>query len=208
MNPVFIKLLSEVSIENLAEVGGKNASLGEMIQDLAKKGVPVPGGYVVTAAGYRFFLEKTGLKDFIKKELTNLNTKDLAGLASKAKNIREKIVASDFPQGLSEAITKAHTEAEKKFGKTATFAVRSSATAEDLPGASFAGEHETFLNISSSQDILVAIKKAMASLFTDRAISYRVDKGFDHFKVALSVGVQKMIRSDLACSGVMFSLDT
>ena len=208
VNTAFIKLLSGVSIEDLAEVGGKNASLGEMIQDLAKKGVPVPGGYVVTATVYRLFLEKTGLKDFIRKELSNLNTKDLDSLANKAKNIREKIVASDFPQELSEAITKANSEAEKRFGKTATFAVRSSATAEDLPGASFAGEHETFLNISGNQDILTAIKKAMASLFTDRAISYRVDKGFDHFKVALSVGVQKMVRSDLACSGVMFSLDT
>jgi pyruvate, water dikinase len=205
----YIKKLSEVSIKDVPEVGGKNASLGEMIQELTKKkGIPVPGGFVVTATAYRHFLKETGLDNFITEALKGLNTKDIHDLAEKGKKIREKIVATEFPEDLKEAIKKGHEEAEKEYGKGADFAVRSSATAEDLPGASFAGEHETYLNVRGLGDILEAIKKAMASLFNDRAISYRVDKGFDHFKVALSVGVQKMVRSDLACSGIMFSLDT
>lgn len=209
MNPVFIKKLSEVSIKDVPEVGGKNASLGEMIQELTnKKNIPVPGGYVVTATAYRHFLKATGLDNFIKEALANLNTKNIKDLAVRGKTIREKIVDTKFPEDLTEAIKSAHEEAEKEYGKGADFAVRSSATAEDLPGASFAGEHETFLNIRGFENTLEAIKKAMASLFNDRAISYRVDKGFDHFKVALSVGVQKMVRSDLSCSGIMFSLDT
>lgn len=206
---VFIKKLSEVSIQDVSEVGGKNASLGEMIQELTKKkGIPVPSGFAVTATAYRHFLKETGLDIFIKQALEGLDTKNIQDLAIRAKKIREKIVNTKFPEDLSEAIKNAHQEAEKEYGRGADFAVRSSATAEDLPGASFAGEHETFLNIRGLEDTLVAIKKAMASLFNDRAISYREDKGFDHFKVALSVGVQKMVRSDLSCSGVMFSLDT
>ena len=209
MGAVFIKKLSEVSIKDVPEVGGKNASLGEMIQELTKKkGIPVPGGYVVTATAYRYFLKETGLDLFIKEALDGLNTKNLQDLASRGKKIREKIVATEFPEDIKEAIRKAHIEAEREYGKNADFAVRSSATAEDLPGASFAGEHETYLNGRGIGDAMLAIRKAMASLFNDRAISYRVDKGFDHFKVALSVGVQKMVRSDLACSGIMFSLDT
>jgi len=209
MGAVFIKKLSEVSIKDVPEVGGKNASLGEMIQELTKKkGIPVPGGYVVTATAYRYFLKETGLDLFIKEALDGLNTKNLQDLASRGKKIREKIVATEFPEDIKEAIRKAHIEAEREYGKNADFAVRSSATAEDLPGASFAGEHETYLNVRGIGDAMLAIRKAMASLFNDRAISYRVDKGFDHFKVALSVGVQKMVRSDLACSGIMFSLDT
>ncbi len=206
---MFIKKLSEVSIKDVPEVGGKNASLGEMIRELTKKkGIPVPGGYVVTATAYRHFLKESGLDIFIKETLKNLNTKNIQDLEEKGKKIREKIVATGFPEDLKQAIEKAHKEAEGEYGKNADFAVRSSATAEDLPGASFAGEHETYLNVRGLENTLIAIKKAMASLFNDRAISYRVDKGFDHFKVALSVGVQKMVRSDLACSGIMFSLDT
>ncbi len=208
MSAPYTKLLSEVSIEDVPEVGGKNASLGEMIQDLSSKGIPVPGGYVVTASAYRFFLEQTGLKEFIKTTLSDLNTKNLDQLDDKAQKVRDEIIKANFPKELEEAIRKSHKEAENKYGTKVSFAVRSSATAEDLPGASFAGEHETYLNVSGIEDILLAVKKAMASLFNGRAISYRVDKGFDHFKVALSVGVQKMVRSDLACSGVMFSLDT
>lgn len=205
----FTKKLSEVSIKDVPEVGGKNASLGEMIRELTKKkGIPVPGGYVVTATAYRHFLKESGLDIFIKETLKDLNTKNLQDLEEKGKKIREKIVATGFPEDLKQAVEKAHKEAEREYGKNADFAVRSSATAEDLPGASFAGEHETYLNVRGLENTLVAIKKAMASLFNDRAISYRVDKGFDHFKVALSVGVQKMVRSDLACSGIMFSLDT
>lgn len=209
MTQQFIKKLSEVSIKDVPEVGGKNASLGEMIKELTKKkGIPVPGGFVVTASGYRHFLKETGLDTFIKEALEGLDTKKIQDLALRGKKIREKIVETKFPDDLMEAIEKAHEEAEKEYGQGADFAVRSSATAEDLPGASFAGEHETYLNVRGLSDTLIAVKKAMASLFNDRAISYRVDKGFDHFKVALSVGVQKMVRSDLACSGIMFSLDT
>lgn len=205
----FTKKLSEVSIEDVSEVGGKNASLGEMIRELTeKKGIPVPEGFIVTATAYRTFLKETRLDDFIKEELKGLNTKNIPELALKAKKIRDKIISSEFPEQLKLAIHESFRAAEKQYGKNADFAVRSSATAEDLPGASFAGEHETFLNVRGFENILEATKKAMASLFNDRAISYRVDKGFDHFKVALSVGVQKMVRSDLGCSGIMFSLDT
>ena len=228
----FIKKLNEVGIKDVAEVGGKNASLGEMIQNLTPKGVKIPGGFVVTADAYRFFLEETGLKKFIKNTLNGLNTKNLKDLSKRGKLIRETIKKSEFPEELNQEIIKAYKQMEKEYGKNVDshtkrgltpsaqknnyprygvgvdVAVRSSATAEDLPGASFAGEHDTYLNIRGVEEVLKSVKSAMASLFTDRAISYRVDKGFDHFKVALSVGVQKMIRSDLSCSGVMFTLDT
>lgn len=204
----FVKLFEEVSIEDVAEVGGKNASLGELIGELVYNGIDVPGGYIVTASAYQYFLSQTSLDLFIKNTLSNLDTNNLEQLSEKAKQIREKIVKANFPNDLKQAIEKAHQDAERRYGKLADFAVRSSATAEDLPDASFAGEHETFLNISGVDNILVATKKAMASLFTDRAISYRVDKGFDHLKISLSVGIQKMVRSDLSCSGIMFTLDT
>lgn len=204
----FILHLDEVGIEDVPEVGGKNASLGEMIQSLTKEGINIPGGYIVTATSYRYFLKETCLLEFIENKLKGLNTHDLKDLAKRAKDIRDKIKQTDFPKDLKEAIILAHKAAEKKYGQGADFAVRSSATAEDLPDASFAGEHETFLNIRGEGDTLKAVKAAMASLFTNRAISYRVDKGFDHLKIALSVGVQKMVRSDKSCSGVMFTLDT
>lgn len=207
-SPQFTKHLEEVGIEDVPEVGGKNASLGEMLQELAPKGVKIPGGYAVTASAYRYFLDETGLTTFIRKTLDGLNTHNLHDMAARAKLIRETIKKTEFPKELKEAIIRAHKEAERKYGKHSDFAVRSSATAEDLPNASFAGEHETYLNIRGSEDVLRYVRESMASLFTDRAISYRVDKGFDHFKVALSVGVQKMVRSDLGCSGVMFTLDT
>ncbi len=204
----FIRHFEEVGIDDVGEVGGKNASLGEMIQKLSPKGVNIPSGYVITASAYRYFLDKTGLAEEIRKILDGLNTRNLDDLARKGRLVRQKISETKFPFELEKAITEAHKKAEKKYRQGADFAVRSSATAEDLPGASFAGEMETYLNIRGSREILKAVKKAMASLFTDRAISYRVDKGFDHFEVALSVGVQKMVRSDLGCSGVMFTLDT
>lgn len=200
--------LKDVGIEDVPEVGGKNASLGEMISTLASKGIPVPGGYAITASAYRYFIDSTGLKEFISQKLTGLNTSNLKMLSEVGQSIREKIIGTPFPKELEEAIHQAHKQAEKEYGDNADFAVRSSATAEDLPDASFAGEHETYLNVRGISQILEQSRKAMASLFNDRAISYRVDKHFDHFKVALSVGVQKMIRSDLACSGIMFSLDT
>ncbi|MEE8131491.1 MAG: phosphoenolpyruvate synthase [Candidatus Paceibacterota bacterium] len=204
----FIKKFEEVSMKNVSEVGGKNASLGEMIQNLVPKGINIPSGYVITASAYRYFLQKTDLKKFIKKTIQGLDTRNLHDLARCGKLIREAIKQSEFPKDLTRAIITAHRRAEKKYGKNADFAVRSSATAEDMPGASFAGQMETYLNVRGEENILKAVRAAMASLFTNRAISYRKDKGFDHFKVALSVGVQKMVRSDLSCSGVLFTLDT
>ncbi len=201
-------LFKEVGIEDVGLVGGKNASLGEMIRNLKSKGVPVPDGFVVTAEAYRYFLKKTGLKKVIRDILTGLDTKNLPDLAKRCRQVREAIKATEFPEDLKKEIIENYRKMEKTYGKNADVAVRSSATAEDLPGASFAGEHDTYLNIRGAEAVVRAARSAMASLFTERATSYRVDKGFDHFKVALSVGVQKMVRSDLACSGVMFSVDT
>ncbi|MDO8498995.1 MAG: phosphoenolpyruvate synthase [bacterium] len=208
MPPNFIRHFEELGMKDVPEAGGKNASLGEMIRNLAPQGVKIPGGYVVTAFAYRYFLAQTGLKDFIKQTLEGLKTTNLDDLKLRAEIVREKIKHTEFPAELREAIIFAHQEAEKKYGPHSDFAVRSSATAEDLPDASFAGEHETYLNIRGVDATLKAIRRCMASLFTERAISYRVDKGFDHFEIALSVGVEKMVRSDLGCSGVMFTLDT
>ena len=221
MDKTFTKRFKEVGIKDVGEVGGKNASLGEMIQHLIPKGVSIPDGFIVTASAYRHFLEvsnvkyqisgkiKSGsLKDFIKDALSGLNTKNLTSLSIKAREVREQIKKTEFPEDLKKAIIDSYKNLEKQYGRNADVAVRSSATAEDLPGASFAGEHDTYLNIRGANEVLSAVRAAMASLFTERAISYRVDKGFDHFKVALSVGVQKMVRSDLGCSGVMFTLDT
>src|SRR3989344_1347870 len=185
----FIVSMDAVCIEDVAVAGGKNASLGEMIRELTAKGVRVPSGFIVTADAYRYFIEETGLKAVIQKALKGLNTSDVKDLARRGKAIRSAIGKEDFPDDLSRAIRQAYGQMQERYGKNIDVAVRSSATAEDLPGASFAGEHETFLGIRGADAVTDATKKAMASLFTDRAISYRVDKGFDHFKVALSVGV-------------------
>ena len=198
----------EVGIKDVGMVGGKNASLGEMIRTLKAKGVPVPSGFVVTAPAYFYFLKQTGLDTFIKDALKGLNTKNLKDLQRRGKLVRDKIMKTEFPKDLTAEIVKGYRELEKRYGKDADVAVRSSATAEDLPGASFAGEQESYLGIRGPEGVLSAVRATMASLFTDRAISYREDRGFDHFKIALSAGVQKMVRSDKACSGVMFSLDT
>lgn len=208
MNEKLIYKMEEVGIEDVAKVGGKNASLGEMIKNLGSRGVRIPSGFIVTAATYRFFLKQTGLDEFIKKTLDGLDTKKLKDLSARAKKVREAIVKAEFPTEIKQSIKASYEEMEKQYGKSADVAVRSSATAEDLPGASFAGEHDTYLGITGAANVTKSVRRAMASLFTDRAISYRVDKGFDHLKVALSVGVQKMVRSDLGCSGVMFTLDT
>lgn len=204
----FIKQFKNISIKDVPEVGGKNASLGEMIKYLEPKGVKIPDGFVVTASANRYFLKQTDLDKFIRKTLTGLNTKNLADLARRGKLIRETIKKAEFTEDLAKEICRAYQVVEKEYGKNVDVAVRSSATAEDVPQASFAGQHETYLNIRGQEDVLRAVKSSMASLFTNRAISYRVDKGFNHFRVALSVGIQKMVRSDLACSGVIFTLDT
>lgn len=195
-------------MEDVAQVGGKNASLGEMIRTVVPQGVRVPEGFAVTASAYYYFLEKTGLDKFIADTLDGLNTKNLSELARRGKLVRDKIRATPLPSDLEKEITKAYAQMEKQYGSHTDVAVRSSATAEDLPGASFAGEHETYLGIRGGKEVATAVVWAMASLFTDRAISYRQDKGFAHTKVALSVGVQKMVRSDTGASGVMFTVDT
>lgn len=200
--------LSEVGIDDVSFVGGKNASLGEMIRELGQKGVRVPGGFVVTAEAYRVFLRETGLEQFIRDNLANLDTTDLPDLAARALAIRTKMQEAAFSPALLSDISRMYADMETEYGKNIDVAVRSSATAEDLPGASFAGEHETYLGIRGLEDVTKAIRFAMASLFTDRAISYRVDKKFDHFSVALSVAVERMVRSDKGCSGVMFTIDT
>lgn len=200
--------MDSVGIKDVAQVGGKNASLGEMLRELKPKGVRIPSGFIVTASAYQYFMKQTGLQKFVKETLKDLDTKDLKDLARRCKLIRETIKEKEFPNDLKREIIKFYKQMERQYGANVDVAVRSSATAEDLPGASFAGEHETYLGIRGPEELLKATRAAMASLFTDRATSYRVDKGFDHFKISLSVGVQKMVRSDLGASGVMFTLDT
>ncbi|MCL4418798.1 phosphoenolpyruvate synthase [Patescibacteria group bacterium] len=195
----------EIEIEQTPIVGGKNASLGEMYSNLTSLGVNVPNGFAVTSAGYNYFISFNNLKEKISQILKDLDMGNIGTLRKRGKKIRNLILKGKFPSDLAQKIE----ESYKTLGKEENIdvAVRSSATAEDLPGASFAGEQETYLNIRGKKDLLNAVKKCFASLFTDRAISYRHDKGFDHFKVALSVGVQKMVRSDLSSSGVAFTLD-
>lgn len=204
----YIKNFSKLTIDDVPEVGGKNASLGEMIRTLSPKGVNIPGGFATTAQAFRYFLEKNKLDLFIKETLKGLNTHNLRQLQKKGKAIREAIQKAPFPKDFEEEVIRAYRDLEHTYFYDVDVAVRSSATAEDLPGASFAGQQETYLNIVGKEALLGAVKKCYASLFTDRAISYRQDKGFDHLKVALSVGVQKMVRSDVGSSGVMFTVDT
>ena len=199
----------DLSIGDVAEVGGKNASLGEMHNALAPKGINLSNGFAITSGAYRYFLEEAGLYEKMTEVLHDLDTHNITNLQSRGKKIRNMIVAAELPKSLKEDIVAAYRELSTGFKKkNVDVAVRSSATAEDLPGASFAGQQETYLNITGERALLESVKKCFASLFTDRAISYRVDKGFDHMKTYLSVGVQKMIRSDKASSGVMFTIDT
>lgn len=198
----------ELGIEDIPMVGGKNASLGEMYVSLTTLGVKIPYGFAVTAHAYRYFIEEIGLKSRIREILSDLNTSDIMNLQERGKKVRAAIMDASFPELLKAEIIKAYKQLEEKYGKNVDVAVRSSATAEDLPDASFAGQQETYLNVHSEEQLLYSCKKCFASLFTDRAISYRVDKNFSHFDIALSIGVQRMVRSDLASSGVMFSIDT
>ncbi|MFH1053954.1 MAG: phosphoenolpyruvate synthase [Candidatus Woesearchaeota archaeon] len=205
----FILWFDELGIEDVPIVGGKNASLGEMYRNLSKKKVSIPNGFAITAYAYRYVLKKAGIEKEIKRILNGLNIKSVDDLAERGDKIRRIIRTAKLPDELVEDIIEAYKKLSKQYGdKYTDVAVRSSATAEDLPDASFAGQQETYLNIKSEHDLIDACKKCFASLFTNRAISYRVDKKFDHFKVALSIGVQKMVRSDLSSSGVMFSIDT
>ncbi len=205
----FVLPFNELGIKDIPLVGGKNASLGEMYRNLTKKGVRVPNGYAVTAYSYYYFLEKAGIKKAIKDVLKDLNTHDIRNLQERGRKVRAIILRAKFPKELEEAIIESYRVLSSDYSvKNADVAVRSSATAEDLPDASFAGQQETYLNITDTKALLEACKKCMASLFTDRAISYREDKNFNHFNIGLSIGVQKMVRSDKAASGVMFTLDT
>ena len=225
----FILWFEEVGMQDVSLVGGKNASLGEMIQRLTPKGINVPGGFATTAHAYRYFIQQAGLEIKLRELFADLDVEDVNNLRSRGKQARALILNTPFPEELQKSITEAYsqlcqrysidwesceglegTEKEQcqKYTYNIDVAVRSSATAEDLPDASFAGQQETYLNVHGISSVLEACHKCFASLFTDRAISYRTIKGFDHFNIALSVGVQKMVRSDLATSGVMFSIDT
>jgi pyruvate,water dikinase len=208
---ILVVPFEQVGIEAIADVGGKNASLGEMIRRLGPQGVRVPGGFATTASAYRLLLETNRLRPRLAELFSGLDTADLAALQSCGKAARELLLAATLPPALSEAITTAYRRLAGEAGASSAplaVAVRSSATAEDLPDASFAGQQETFLHVEGEADLLDACRRCYASLFTDRAISYRQLNGFDHLEVALSIGVQRMVRSDLACSGVMFSIDT
>ena len=202
----YIKFFGEISKEDAFLVGGKNANLGEMYNKLAEGGVPVPNGFAVTTEGYDYFIKFNNLEEKIHNILKGLDTHNIEDLHKRGEEIRNLIKNGEFSEDLKNEILSAFQKLKEEYGEDLTVAVRSSATAEDLPNASFAGQQETYLNVSE-KDLLEKIKYCFASLFTDRAISYREDKGFDHFKVKLSVGVQKMVRSDIGSSGVMFTID-
>ncbi|MBW4565128.1 MAG: phosphoenolpyruvate synthase [Mojavia pulchra JT2-VF2] len=200
--------LGEVGIVDIPLVGGKNASLGEMIRQLRRKGIKVPTGFATTAYAYRYFISAAGLETKLREIFADLDIEDVNNLRQRGKKARLLILQNPFSLELQEAIARAYLGLCQQYDADTDVAVRSSATAKDLPDASFAGQQETYLNVHGLQAVLEACHKCFASTFTDRAISYRQKKGFDHFDIALSVGVQKMVRSDLASSGVMFSIDT
>ncbi len=204
-----IKFFSELRLTDIPQVGGKNASLGEMVHYLAPQGVHLPNGFATTSDAYRYFLESTGLTDRIRQALEGLDVDDIKDLAKRGAQIRTMIVGADLPQDFEQEIREGYRQLSEMCGReNLVVAVRSSATAEDLPDASFAGQQETYLNISGVEDVLSYTKSCIASLFTDRAIAYRVGKGFDHMKVALSVGIQQMVAVRSKAAGVMFTIDT
>ena len=208
VQPKFIRAFAQLGMGDVASVGGKNASLGELYRELRTQGVPVPNGFAVTADAYRYALTACDAWSKLHEQLDDLRTDDLADFARRARNAHAVVAAVPIPQDLQAEILDAYHALQAQYGDTLTVAVRSSATAEDLPSASFAGAHESFLNVKGDAEVIRAYSRCLASLFTERAIHYRIDKGFDHFKVALSVGIMKMVRSDLAAAGVAFTLDT
>ncbi len=203
----YIRFFSEIGINDIALVGGKNASLGEMYQKLATKGVKVPNGFAISAEAYRYLLAGEAWQQ-LQEVFNGLNADDVDSLAECAHKAREIVYSATIPDDLTAEILAAYQQLQQQYGTDLTLAVRSSATAEDLPTASFAGQQDSFLNIKGDAGLIEACKRCFASLFTDRAIHYRIEQGFDHFSVSLSIAVMKMVRSDLASSGVMFSLDT
>jgi pyruvate, water dikinase len=207
-NKALILWFKELGIKDVPLVGGKNASLGEMYQKLTGKGVRIPNGFAVTAHAYHYFTEKAGIKDDIRRILRGLDAHDIQDLQNRGHKVRQTILNAEMPEDLNKEILVAYHKMEDMYGQNCDTAIRSSATAEDLPDASFAGQQETYLNIRGDYAVLEACKKCFASLFTDRAIAYREEKKFDHFTIGLSIGVQKMARSDVGASGVMFSIDT
>lgn len=208
MMATYIRWFSEIGADDVASVGGKNASLGEMYRALTPHGVHVPNGFAITAEAYRRTLELSGALPRLRDALAGLDVQDVDDLARRAQRAREIVLAATLPEELTREILAAHARLRAECGADMSFAVRSSATAEDLPTASFAGQHESFLNICGEARLLDSVRLCFASLFKDRAIAYRVDKGFDHFRIAQSVCVMQMVRSDRAASGVMFTLDT
>ena len=204
----YVRFFEEIGIEDVPLVGGKNASLGEMFQKLSSQNVRIPHGFAITAVAYRHMLDKAGAWDRLHAELDDIDPADVAALARKAKRAREIVYGAGLPDDLASQILAAYRTLQQEYGEEVSLAVRSSATAEDLPTASFAGQQDSYLNIKGDESLLDTCRRCFASLFTDRAIHYRIDQGFDHFKVSLSIGVMKMVRSDISSSGVMFSLDT
>ena len=200
--------LKDVGMSDVERVGGKNASLGEMISGLNSQGVRVPGGFATTAKAFESFLDHSDLKNKINELLSNLDITNIQELSRTGLLIRQWVEEAPFPKDLHQSIVESYEKLTQELGPDVTFAVRSSATAEDLPEASFAGQQETYLNVSGIDDILIAVRKVYASLYNDRAISYRVHQGFEHEMVSLSAGIQQMVRSDIGSSGVMFTLDT
>ncbi len=203
-----VRWFDEIGLQDIPLVGGKNASLGEMYRNLNAQGVRVPYGFAITAEAYRTFIRESGCEAKIRDQLKGLDTRDVQDLRTRGKTIRTIILEAPLPPAVRTSIVAAYERLCHEYGPNTDVAVRSSATAEDLPDASFAGQQETYLNVHGVPGLLEACRKCFASLFTDRAISYRVDKGFDHLSIALSIGVQKMVRSDLGASGVMFTIDT
>src|SRR3990172_12552626 len=204
----YIRRFAELGIADVPLVGGKNASLGEMYQRLSQEGIKVPNGFAITAEAYRHYIRHNVLDQRIGAALNALDIRDVQALATTGAKIRQWVIRGEMPADLAAEIRAAYKALAAEYGPSPDVAVRSSATAEDLPTASFAGQHETYLNIHGAERVVEACRRCFASLFTDRAISYRIDKGFDHFSIALSVGVMKMVRSDLASSGVLFTIDT
>ena len=195
-------------MNDIALVGGKNASLGEMLSALTKKGIRVPSGFIITTGAYREFIREAGLEDLIRSNLAHLKRHDIHALEHASQVIRDAIEAAPLPKELEHQVAEAYASMEKQYGKHIDVAIRSSATAEDLPGASFAGQQDTYLGVRGRDHVFKAVRSCFGSLFTARAISYRHDKGFDHMDVALSVAIQRMVLSDLGASGVAFTLDT